>query len=199
MAQTDEVTLRVVGRYQDQNIVNTLVYRIIDQAVGELSVLWELLDQWSQDIKATWLGRHVDDYELVGLKAFNRTGPAKTPAFMAIGENGAVVGDGLPASVCRTITLYTASTNHRRRGRVMLSGSADTTIEVGDGSVTSAEITLLDALGALLLQPLGDAGDVFQLGIPSTDLLNFEDIVDAKGRETPALIRSRRIRQFLIG
>lgn len=199
MAQTDEVTLRVVGRYQAQNIVNTLVYRIVDQAVSELNVLTELLDQWDTNIKAGWLARHLDTYELVGLKAFNKTGPAKTPAFLSIGTAGSVVGEEIPSPVCRTITLYTASTNHRRRGRVMLSGTAVAQIDTDDGSVTTAEIALLDVLGTLLIAPLGAAGDTFQLGIGSTDILNFEDAVDAKGRETPSIVTSRRIRQFLIG
>lgn len=199
MAVGDECTVRVVGRYQDQNIVNTLHYRIVGQNVGEQLVLKSLLNIWETNIKAAWLARHSDAYKLIGLKAFRKTGAAKTPAFNTVDTSGDVVGTELPSSVCRTITLYTNSAKHRRRGRIMLSGTDNAHIDANDGSVATAEITLLTTLGTTMLAPMAVAGDEFQLGLPSTATDGWEDITDAKGRETPSSVTSRRIRQFLIG
>ena len=81
----------------------------------------------------------------------------------------------------------------------MLSGTDDAMIDDADGSVTTTEITALTALGVAMIVPLAGAGDEFQLGIPLTATDPWQDITDAKGRETPSLVSSRRIRQFLIG
>lgn len=199
MAVGDEFTLRVVGRYQEQNIVNTLHYRIINQTASDQEILNALLILWETALEVAWCARHIDTYTLVGTKAFGKTGDAKTPAFRPIGTAGAVVGEEVPASVCRTITLYTASTNHRRRGRIMLSGTAVTQLNVNDGSVTVPEQALLTTFGELINTNLSGGGDEAQIILPSTDLLPLEAITDVKGRPTPSLIRSRRIRQFLIG
>ncbi len=199
MAVTDECTLRVVGRYQDQNIVNTLHYRIIDQISLETEILAALLTLWEAAVKTDWLARHIDTYELVGLKAFGKTGASKTPAFESIGEAGVVVGSEVSSSVCRTVTLYTADVKHRRRGRVMLSGGEILMFDDADGSVSTTEITALTALGGTLMLPLQGVGDEFHLGIPATATDAWQDIIDTRGRETPSLVKSRRIRQFLIG
>lgn len=199
MAVDDVVTLRVVGRYQSQNIVNTLHYQIAAQAANEQTVLDNLLIGWEADLEVLWLARHLDTYELVGLKAFNKVGAAKTPAFRAIATAGSVVGEEVPSSVCRTLTLYTASAKHRRRGRLMLSGTAVAMLETDDGAVTSMEQASLDTLGTTLLATIEQAGDEFNLVIPATAVDPVEPITDAKGRPTPSLIKSRRIREFLVG
>jgi len=199
MAVGDECTLRIVGRYQDQNIVNTLHYRITGQTSGEPEILDQLTGGWDVNYKSGWLARHEDAYELVGLKAFGKTGASKTPSFRSIGDAGTVAGTPLMAAVCRTITLYTADAKHRRRGRIMLSGTDDAMIDDDDGSVSTTEIAALTAFGVVLLPPLVVNSDEFQLGIPATAVDTWQDITDAKGRETPSLISSRRIRQFLIG
>jgi hypothetical protein len=199
MAVDDVLTLRVVGRYQDQNIVNTLHYRITAQQSPENDICSALAQQWSTDVQSAWVGDHSDAYTLVGLKAFRQSGVSNTPYFVSIGAAGLVAGDGMPAFVCRTITLYTDSANHRRRGRVMLSGTPVATVDATDGSLTTAEISNLDTLGILLAQPIEAANDSFQLCIPATDVLPVEDITDTKARETPSSVTNRRIRQFLIG
>lgn len=199
MAIGDVFTLRVVGRYQAQNIVNTLHYQITDQAAGEQNILESFLDSWDTNVEASWVARHLDTYELIGLKAFADGGAAKTPAFLALGTPGSVVGEEVPAAVCRTITLYTESANSRRRGRVMLSGTAVSQLETDDGSVTAAEVALLTALGETLTTTLSGGGDEAVLCIPANATAGAEIIVDSRGRVTPALISSRRIDQFLIG
>lgn len=199
MAVGDECTLRIVGRFQDQNIVNTMHYRIATQTSGDLDILESLCDAFDTIIKSSWVGRHISTYELIGLKAFRKTGTSKTPGFKSIGTEGAVVGTEVPSSMCRTITLYTADAKHRRRGRVMLSGSAAAMFDATDGSVTSTEIAALDALGVLLKGQISNSGDEFDPGIPATAVDSWQDFVDSKARETPSVVTSRRIRQFLIG
>lgn len=199
MAVNDVVSLRIVGRYQDQNIVNTTHWEIIEQAAEEELILAQMLATWEADIQASWLARHIDSYELVGIKGFNKAGAAKTPAFSSIGANGTVDGEEVPSCVCRTITLYTHSANHRRHGRLMLSGGATSMFDTDDGSVSTVEITALTALGGTFETGLSAAGNSFKLCIPATDVLPMETVFDSIGRETPSVVTSRRIRQFLIG
>lgn len=199
MAQGDTVILRVVGRYQGQNIVNNLHYMITDQESAETQILQNLCAAWNTAIPTTWLARHIDTYTLVGIKAFNKTGPIKVPGFLSIDSPGVVVGVETPSPVCRTITLYTASINYRRRGRIMLSGSADGMFNDDDGAVTTSEVDSLTALGQLLNSTLQSGNDAWVLAIPPTDLLPNEVITSVRGRTTPSVIRSRRIRQFLVG
>lgn len=199
MAIGDVISVRIVGRYQDQNIVNTLHYQITGQTVSERNVLRDFLDAWDTQLEAAWLARHIDSYELVGIKAFNDTGASKTPAFQAVGVAGSVVGEEVHASVCRTLTLYTDSAKHRRRGRVMVSGSAVAHFNTVDGAVTTAEIALMNVLAAALLVTVSDGETEGVLCIPPAAADPVEIITDIEARVTPSLIRSRRIRQFLIG
>ena len=199
MAIQDVCILKVVGRYQSQNIVNTLHYQVVDQASAETEVLENLILAWQGAIETAWLARHIDSYELVGYKAFNKTGAAKTPSFVPVGSNGAVVGEEMPASQGRTITLYTADAKHRRRGRIMLSGGAVAQFNIDDGAVTSAEQALLGTLGQFFEAVIDNGGDEFRCVIPATAVDSVQQIIDTKGRATPSIIRSRRIRQFLIG
>lgn len=199
MAIGDIVSLRVVGRYQSQNIVNTFHYRISLQGANEKEVLEQLVDTWDDDVQPAWSSNHIDSYNLVGLKAFNHTGVAKVPAFRVINVAGSVVGDKVPSPVCRTITLYTESPNYRRRGRAMLSGCEAGMFMEADGSVTNAQIIILQTLGDLLYAPLEGAADTFQLCLPSGDAGPLQDIIAALPRVTPSLISSRRVNQFLVG
>lgn len=199
MAVQDIVTLRIVGRYQSQNIVNTLHYRITDQAAAEKDILDNLISQWDTAIQAAWLARCIDSYMMVGYKAFNHTGVGKTPAFLHQGSLGTVTGEEVPSPVCRTITLYTGSANYRRRGRVMLSGGETAMFNITDGAVSNSEVTALQTLADLLIVPLASGGDEFQLGLPPTGASSWDDFVSARPRVTPALISSRRVSQFLIG
>lgn len=199
MATGDIVTLRAVGRYQDQNIVNTFHYEITDQQAGETEILDTLLTAWENTVEPDWLTAHSTAYTLVGLKAFNHTGAAKTPAFRSVGFLGSRSGTPAANFVCRTITMYTASAKHRRRGRFMLSGTITEDIDANDGSLTDAAIAVLDALGAVLDGAIMHDLNTFVPGIPPTAVDPFEPFTDYKGRETPSSVTSRRIRQFSIG
>lgn len=199
MAIQDELTLRIVGRYQSQNVVNTLHYRITSQAASEQLICQRCIDLWDTAMRVLWLGRHIDTYSLIGLKCFRKTGDAKTPAFKVITANGTVTGDEVPSPVCRTVTLYTASAKPRRRGRLMLSGSEAAMFNTTDGAVTSAEIAGLETMMATLMVDLSGAGDEMAIGIPSANGDPWEDLTDNKPRVTPSIVTSRRIRQFLIG
>lgn len=199
MAVGDVCTLRIIGRYQSQNIVNTLHYRIDDQGSSEQEILQQLCDGFYASFLVAWQARHIDTYTLVGLKAFGLTGAAKTPGFKSASDAGSIVGEEVPAAVCRTITLYTASAKHRRRGRLMLSGSAVAHFNTNDGGVTSAEVALLDTLGSNLDNGISITPDTFALVIPASGVDPVEVVVDTKGRTTPSIVKSRRIRQFLIG
>lgn len=81
----------------------------------------------------------------------------------------------------------------------MLSGSAVAHFDIADGSVTTVEITALTALGGTLMTNLDNGTEVFSLGIPATVVDTWQDITDTAGRETPSIVRSRRVNQFLVG
>lgn len=202
MAENDIVGVRIVGRYQDQNIVNTMHYRITAQESTEQEILGILAQRWLATHGPLWRARHIDTYRLVGVSAFSLTGLNKVPGIATDGTVGSVTGAELPSSVCRTITLYTNSDNYRRHGRVMLSGSEILQLEVGDGGLTATELALLDALGVTLIADLVDAGDTFTPGLaPVTGppALPFEPFTGSLARRTPSSVTSRRIRRFSIG
>lgn len=199
MAVDDVSLIRIVGRYQNQNIVNTLHWKHTAQASTEVYILETLISQFSTAVEGAWLAAHIDTYELVGYKAFRVSGAAKIPAYENRGNNGTVTGTEVPSNVCRTITLYTASANHRRRGRVMLSGSETTMFSTADGSLTTADVALLQAIGDLLDAGLAGGGDEFSVCLPATDALPVELITKSVGRVTPSAIKSRRVSQYLIG
>ncbi len=199
MAVGDVSRLSVVGRFQQQNVVNTFHYKHVVQVANEDEVLQELIDAWEVSIKAAWLARHSDAYALIGIKAFRQAGEPKVPAFSRIETYGDVVGEVYSAFVSRVITLYTDSSYHRRRGRVQLSGGDAAHFNQTDGAVTVAEVALMQTLANLLEALLTGDDDNFQLCIPATPQLPLEDIVAARARNTPGIIRSRRIKGYFIG
>lgn len=199
MSVGDVCVLRIVGRYQQQNCVSSLHYRITAQTSPDLDVLEKLIEDWADKIEIAWLAAHIDTYELVGYKAFRVDGTAKVPAYNNRGMNGTVTGDEVPSNICRTITLYTASANHRRRGRVMLSGSYQAAFLPTDGSLTTAAVGQLQTIGNLLQAELAETGDTFELVLPASGALPIELVVSAKGRVTPSALKSRRVKQYLIG
>ena len=199
MAADDVIVLRIVGRYQQQNIVNTLHYQIADQISSELEVLGKFITDWATAVETAWLAAHIDTYELIGYKAFGVTGAAKIPAYQNRGSNGTVTGDEVPSNVCRTITLYTGSSNHRRRGRVMLSGSYVFAFNDTDGALSTAAVALLQTIGDLLDSTLSGVDDEFDLCLPATDANPVVLVTKALGRVTPSAVKSRRVSQYLIG
>ena len=199
MAVGDVGVLRVVGRFQDQNVVNSIHYEMTEQLSADL-VIWEVMAGiWVSDISTAWLARHVVEYELIGVKMFTAKGLAKPPGYIPDGSPGIVVGDPQEAFVCRTLTLYTDEGNPHVRGRVQLSGGAESMFDDTDGSVTTAEVTALDTLALLLLDGLDNAGDVAKIVLWNATLLTTADVVAVKPRITPSVVRSRRVRQFHIG
>lgn len=199
MAVGDVLTLRVVGRYQSQNIVNTLHYKTVVQEDTELVICEKLVEAWDTAMRILWQGVHIDSYSFVGLKCFRKTGVAKTPEFKLINAAGTVTGDEVPSPICRCITLYTASAKSRRRGRVMLSGSEAAMFNTDDGAVTAAQIASLETMAATLTATVTDGTNSWEICLPPANGDPTEEITDYKARVTPAVITSRRIRQFLIG
>lgn len=199
MAVDDIVGIRIVGRFQSQNIVQTMHFKIITQDSMESTVLKALGDLWETTHKTAWLALHCDTYSLMGIRGFNKVGVNKRPGITHIDDPGVVALDELASPVCRTITLYTESDNYRRRGRLMLSGGTVNDLDVADGSVSGSMQAALTSLGSALIDNLVYAGDEFQPGLAPTALLPFEPFTSALGRLTPSLVRSRRVRAFLIG
>lgn len=199
MAAEDIVGIHITGRYQAQNVVNTLHYRVKSQTVDDHVLLQILVAAWDVAMTTAWLARHIDTYELVGLRGFSKSGNNKRPGILAIGDPGVVTGEETPSPVCRVITLYTDSTNYRRHGRVMLSGSDTTMFNTTDGAVTDVEQAALVALGVLLITDVEDGGDVFEPSLPPTATLPVEQLTAALPRKTPSCIRSRRVRAFSVG
>lgn len=199
MAIDDIVGVHVVGRYQAQNIVNTLHYKIVGQTVTDHQILDLLCQAWDNTITAAWLARHIDSYELVGLRAFSKSGDNKRPGILAIGDPGVVTGVECPSPVCRVITMYTDSANYRRHGRLQLSGCDTLMFNDADGAVTTTEITALGTLADLLIDTLVQDEESFAPVLPPSGELLVEPITAVLVRKTPSLIRSRRVRGFSIG
>ncbi|MCK4958866.1 MAG: hypothetical protein KAT00_05690 [Planctomycetes bacterium] len=199
MAINDVSVLRAVGRYQQQNCVSSFHYRHTAQVTDELEILNDLITAWANLIETEWLAAHIDTYELIGYKAFRVTGASKVPAYQNRAANGTVTGLEVPSNICRTITMYTASTNHRRRGRVMLSGSEQAMFLESDGSLTTASVALLQSIADYLDSGLTSGSDTFELVLPATDALPVEAVVKSVGRVTPSALKSRRVKQYLIG
>lgn len=199
MAVGDVSRLTVVGRFQEQNIVNTFHYHHDRQTTEESTILKTLIDLWDTALTAAWSARHSDDYKLVGLKAFKHSGASKVPGFKRKDVFGDVAGIPHSAFVSRVITLYTDSDNHRRRGRLQLSGGENLQFDEGDGSVLNAEVTLMQTLADLILETVEGVDDDFSLCIPSTDVLPLEFVTSVRARGTPGIIRSRRIKGYFIG
>lgn len=200
MANDDVSVLRIVGRYQQQNCVSSLHYQHSNQEDNnELETLQALITAWQTACEAAWLAVHIDTYTLVGYKAFRVTGAAKVPAYTNREQNGTVDDAEVPSNICRTITLFTTSANHRRRGRVMLSGSGQSMFNQADGSVTTAEVAILQTLGDLLETTLVDGNDEWDIVLPATDALPVENVVRCLARVTPSTLKSRRVKQYLIG
>lgn len=174
-------------------------YQVEDQVGGDPSLWQELVDQWLSEHATNWLARHIDTYELVGVKAFTAKGDSHPPGESSLGNFGTVIGDPVFAFVCRTITLYGDSGNARRRGRIMLSGGEDTQFTASRGAVSAGEVIALTALGEDLIGTLSGGDNayvpVLYQKLPET----ITGLTVAKGRVTPSSIRSRRIRKFLIG
>ena len=199
MAVDDYIGIHVVGRYQSQNIVNTMHYRITAQTVTEHQILQLFVAAWLADLEALWVARHIDTYELVGVKAFSKSGENKRPGISSVGSNGTVVGEEVPSLVCRVITLYTDSTNYRKRGRVMLSGTAVSMLNTADGAITPTEITAMADLVDALIDPITIDEEAFAPYLLPVGIIDGEPITAGLARKTPAAIRSRRVRGFSIG
>ena len=199
MADTDVSTLRICGRYQGQNIVNTVHYQHTDQAGSDEEILRDLAIGWSTQFKTGWLARHNDAYTLVGLKAFVKEGTSKTPGYLVIDEAGAVVADQAVSFLCRTMTLYTADENHRRRGRIMISASNAAMFDASDGAVTTSELGLMQVLADLLEDPITYLTNTWTLVLPKVLTLGPFPVTDIRARVTPSSVTSRRVRQFAIG
>ena len=203
MADGDVIGIRIVGRFQGQNIVSTMHYEITHQTITDHQILQIFSDAWSAKFSAAWLLRHIDSYELIGLKAFSLTGGNKVPGRTIVETAGGVIGVETPSPLCRVITLYTDSDNHWRRGRVQLSGSADDMFNDADGAVSEAEITALGTLADLLIDGVESDEETFAPCLPAGTGVGgpylLEPITAALVRRTPACIRSRRVKGFAIG
>lgn len=199
MAVDDVIGIQIHGRYQMQNVVNVMQYKITEQTADNHELLGKMCLAWETSHKTVWLGRHIDSYRLMGLKGFSLTGLNKRPGLVHIDEAGSVVGVETPSPICRVITMYTDSPNYRRRGRVMLSGSEDTMFGDDDGAVVDAELALLAILGTALMADLDDGSNAAEPGLAPHGLLEFEKFTAVQARRTPACIRSRRVRGFSVG
>jgi len=199
MAAGDVSRLSIVGRFQAQNICNTLHYYHSAQTLDEDIILERLVAAWDTNIKTAWVTRHSDDYNLVGITAFKQAGEPKVPAFRRLEAPGLVTGTPQPALLSRVITLYTESTNHRRRGRVQLSGSELLQFNEDDGAVADAEIVLMRVLADLLMEPLVDTLEEFKLCIPANLTEPYELVTAVRARSTPGVMRSRRVKGYSIG
>lgn len=202
MSVADLMQLKIVGRLQDQNCVQTLCYEISQQAAGEEAIAKQLCIAWYSTHGTAFLARCSEDYTLVGLKAFGLTGDPKVPGQSLLNGAGTVAESCPTAMIARTITLYPEEISNHHRGRIMIPGTVDSMLDNEDGSVEDDEVTAMQALADALLEGCDDGGgNAFDLriwgkvaGVPQ----KF-DINAVVAQKTPAAIRSRRIRELLIG
>jgi hypothetical protein len=199
MAEGDISVLRIVGRFQSQNIVNTIHYFHDNQTTADSGILEVITGAWDDQIKGLWLARHSDAYTLIGLKAFRNSGGPKIPSFLLVGDPGGVTGTPILSFASRIVTFYTESFNHRRRGRIQLSGGEAAMFNEDDGAVDATEVGLMQTLGELIIDPLVQGGDTFNACLPAVDQLPLEIFTGALARSTPGVIRSRRVKRFFIG
>lgn len=195
----DIAVMRIIGRYQGQNIVNTMHYRVTTQVGGDVDLWDELCTDWEITNSPLWLARCSDEYELQGVKAFTVKGDSVPPGTALIQLSGDVAGDPQEAFVCRTITFYTDSGDNRRRGRLMLSGGTEAMFNDTDGSVAAAEVGLLTTLGTAFMADLDNGDNEYELVIYDAKSDTTSLPIKARGRLTPSIMRSRRVQQFLIG
>lgn len=195
----DIAVLRIIGRYQDQNIVNTMHYRVTSQAGGDDDLWDQLCVEWELTNGPLWLARMGGTYELQGVKAFTVKGDAVPPGTAIIQTTGDLTGDPQESYVCRTITFYTDNANPRRRGRLMLSGGVESLFNDLDGSVASVEVGLLTILGTAFMVDLTSTDNTYEMVIFQKNPEVISIPIKARGRLTPAVLRSRRIKQFIVG
>ncbi len=195
----DIAVMRIVGRFQDQNIVNTQHWRVTTQGSGDEELWDQLCVEWTVTNGPLWLARMSDQYQLQGTKAFTVKGGSVPPGTSISAVSGDVAGDPQEAFVCRTITFYTDNANPRRRGRLMLSGGAENMFDDTDGSVASLEVGLLSILGANLMEDMISTDNTYELVFfqKSPEVIALP--IKARGRLTPSILRSRRVKQFIIG
>lgn len=203
MAENDIVGVRVCGRYQEQNIVQTLHYKVATQTAPEHDTLQLLATAFQTKFLSALLARHIDTYTLVGFQTFSLTGTNKRPGYEIAEDPGLVAGVETPSSVCRSITLYCDSDNYRRRGRFLMSGCENTMFNQDDGAVTAAEITALSTIADLLIDPIVADEESWKPVLPAGTGVSGpypdEEIKASLARRTPANIRSRRVKGFSVG
>lgn len=199
MAVGDICVLRVLGEYQNQNIVNTLHYRIVTEGSQPEDRLDALCSAWSSALQSIWIAAHIDTYILAATQANLVKGNAIPPGEFLIAAAGLVSGVPSPAINCRTITLYSDSNNHRRRGRVMLSGSDDGDFDPDTGIVVVGAMTLMQAIGDELLEAITPTGDEWVLVLYEKATDTVSDVIKAKARPTMSVVTSRRGRPFNFG
>lgn len=199
MAIGDVGVLRVVGKFMDQNVVNTIHYEVTHQSGSDTDMWQTLAAEWELVNEPAWATRHSSSYELTGIKVFTAKGDSSPPGYHPVSTVGGVPGDPQESFICRVITWYTDSPNPRVRGRLMLSGGVESQFDDSDGSVTDTEVGLLTAIGDTLALPLTPTGYTFTPVIFNRTLDTTHTIIKSLGRSTPAVLRSRRFRQYLIG
>lgn len=195
----DIAVVRIIGRFQDQNIVNTMHYRVTIQGGDDVDLWDQLAVEWETTNSPLWLARMSDEYELQGIKAFTVKGGSVPPGTAIVQVSGDVSGSPQESFVCRTITMYTDNANPRRRGRLMLSGGDESQFNDTDGSVAALEVGLLTVLGTALMADLTSADNTYEVVIfqKSPEVVSLP--IKARGRLTPSVLRSRRIQQFMVG
>jgi len=201
MATNDILALKVHGVYQKQNIVQTLHYKVTQQSCSDWVLLGRLCDAWNTAHTTDWLGNHNSDYLLAGIRAdmaFSNNGTLP-PGYLGLDAPGTVTDNPLPSYICGCVTCYVNSPNPRHRGRIMFSGRTEPEY-TENGQMTLLAVSALEDLVAALWQDTLEGDDCqFQLGIFSKANQALHEIVKSQGAYTPALLRSRRVRQFNIG
>lgn len=81
----------------------------------------------------------------------------------------------------------------------MLSGGVESLFNDADGSVASVEVGLLTTLGTAFMDDLVSTDNEYQYVIFRKTPESINEPIKARGRLTPSVLRSRRIKQFIVG
>lgn len=197
MAVGSILRMSVLGVYQDQNIVNTIHVKVIEQQCDEVDLATKVAGTFI-DVETYWLAVHNQYYQYKGTVVVGTAGSSTIPGYYPRDLPGVVAQDPLLSSIARVITLYGAADNAKIRGRLMLSGASQGDIDETDGRVN---ISMgLNTLAALMKQAWTNVQFVTVVPVIYTKSTQLaREVIKAVPRPTPGVIRSRRIRNFMVG
>jgi len=201
MAAGDILEMRVHGICQTQNIVNLHHFEVTAYNGAKKNQAQDLVDAWFANLRDVWLEAHSEDYKLMGVRADagKVDDPPLVPGYTASDLAGTIEEATYSSAICRVITLYADEAQPTHRNRLMLSGTPSQALAAATGNVTAVHLNLLEQWCLdYFIEFQGIDGEYKQCCF-SVNTKTKYDLLASKPRSTPALIRSRRPREYSVG